>query len=273
MEPASERIAQNLTHRLVKRLASVLLPLGVSFEQFVASAKTGFVEAAAEKINRRGERVSQSKIAILTGLPRAEVAKLRLHARRNDQPTVPNQRAERVMHGWYTDSAFLDNAGTPLRLKHPGSFSGLVRKYSGDIPTRALLDELLAARMVNLEPGGVVRAISRHYRTEGKTDELKNFEFDVEAFLAIASSTSTAPDRSRSRLSTDYLGEAVPPSILRNVAIRTERFLDALSTYLQNAASQVADTKKDDKETATTLNIVISRFTATGRVTRTRGPP
>lgn len=273
MERASERIAQSLTYRLVKRLASVLLPLGVSFEQFAAAAKTGFVEAAAENIGHRNGRVSKSKIAVLTGLPRAEVARLRLQAHRIDQSVVPNQRAERVMHGWYTDSAFLDTSGVPLCLTNPGSFSSLVRRYSGDIPTRALLDELIAAGMVSVELDGTVRAVSRHYRTDGNADALRNFEFDVEAFLAIESSNGSTSGRCGSRLSAAFAGESVPPAVLRNVSIRTERFLGALSEYLQNAAQQFVATKKDEREAVTTLNILLSRFTASRRVARVRGHP
>jgi hypothetical protein len=204
-------------------------------------------------------------------LPRAEVARLRIHALPIDKPAVPSQRAERVMHGWYTDSAFLDNAGTPIQLTHPGSFGGLVRKYSGDIPTRALLDELVDAGMVALEAGGIVRAVSRHYRTDGNTDDLRNLEFDVEAFLAIDSATGSPPMRSRSRLSADFLGDSVPPAVLRNVSIRTERFLSALSEYLHNASRQIEYVRKDGHEVITTLNVQLSRFAASRRVARARG--
>ena len=264
---------QSLTYRLVKRLASVLLPLGVSFEQFAAAAKIGFVDAAAENIGHRSGRVSKSKIAVLTGLPRAEIARLRLQVHRIDQPTVPNQRAERVMHGWYTDSAFLDSTGAPLHLTNPGSFSSLVRTYSGDIPTRAVLDELIAAGMVSIERDGTIRAVSRHYRIDGNADELRNFEFDVEAFLAIDAPKGTTSGRSGSRLSATFVGESVPPAVLRNVSIRTERFLGALSEYLQNAAEQFVATKKDERETVTTLNVLLARFTASRRVARVRSQP
>ena len=270
MESASQRVAHNLTHRLVKRLASVLLPLGVSFEQFVAAAKTGFVEAAADKISDRDGRVSKAKIAVLTGLPRAEVARLRVQTYRQNISLVPRQRAERVMHGWYTDSAFLNDDGSPADLTHPGLFMDLVRKYSGDIPTRALLDELLNVGMVVLDHGGTVRAVSRHYRTEGSADGLRDLEFDVDAFLADLSAGPPS-DRSRSRVSADFLGDSVPSAVLRNVTIRTERFLAALSEYLQNASQQAVPMGKGGHDTTTTLNILMSRFTSSKRALRVKG--
>ena len=273
MESAQARVAQRLTYCLVKRLASVLLPLGVSFDHFVAAAKTAFVEAAAENIGRRDGRVSQAKISVLTGLPRAEVARLRTHALSSDKPLAPTQRAERVMHGWYTDSSFLNSAGAPINLTHPGSLGALVRKYSGDVPTRALLDELLDGGMVTLDAGGIVRAVSRHYRTDGSTDDLRNLEFDVEAFLAINSATGSPPTQVRSRLSADFLDDSVPPAVLRNVSIRTERFLSALSEYLQNASRQIESPRKDGREAITTLNLLLSRFTTSRRVVRARGRP
>ena len=270
MESASQRVAHNLTHRLVKRLAGVLIPLGVSFEQFVAAAKTGFVEAAAENISSRDGRVSQAKIAVLTGLPRAEVARLRVQTNRQNKSTVPHQRAERVMHGWFTDSAFLNFDGSPTDLTHPGSLANLVRKYSGDIPTRALLDELLDAGMVSLNHDGIVRAVSRHYRTEGSADNLRHLEFDVDAFLA-DSSAGPPSDRSRSRLSADFAGDFVPPAVIRNVTIRTERFLAALSEYLQNASQQAVPTDRGEHDMTTTLNILMSRLTSAKRALRAKG--
>jgi hypothetical protein len=52
---------------------------------------------------------------------------------------------ERVIDGWRADREFLNPAGKPKQLPisgSRGSFARLVSKYGGDIPHRAVLDEL-----------------------------------------------------------------------------------------------------------------------------------
>jgi hypothetical protein len=52
---------------------------------------------------------------------------------------------ERVVDGWRVDREFLNHAGKPRILPISGarrSFARLVRKYGGDIPHRAVLEEL-----------------------------------------------------------------------------------------------------------------------------------
>jgi hypothetical protein len=55
------------------------------------------------------------------------------------------------VQGWLNDSNFLRPDNSPRRLQFKGgssSFSHLVRKYSGDIPARAMLAEMQRLRIV-----------------------------------------------------------------------------------------------------------------------------
>jgi hypothetical protein len=54
-------------------------------------------------------------------------------------------RATRVLTGWARDADFLDRRGQPRPLEVDGaaSFAVLVKRYSGDMPARAVLDELV----------------------------------------------------------------------------------------------------------------------------------
>jgi len=91
-------------------------------------------------------------MATVTGLTRTEVSKLirAQHSQASDVDTNFN-RATRVADGWQSDGNFVDRYSRPRALpfsSSKNSFSQLVRKYSGDIPPRAMLTEMLRLGMV-----------------------------------------------------------------------------------------------------------------------------
>lgn len=75
-------------------------------------------------------------------------------------------RPSRVITGWLRDSDFGDGKGHPRPLRMEGrraSFEALVKCYSGDIPVRALLDELLRVGAVKHLKDGRICLLSRGY--------------------------------------------------------------------------------------------------------------
>jgi hypothetical protein len=130
---------------LLTELAAVLLTAGISAPEFERSAKLAFVKAASRVARLGNARLNKSAVAAMTGLSRAEVKRLSevdLVAREGSRD---RQRALRVLDGWQADPEFLDSAGLPRPLSlqdGDGEFSELVRRYSGDIPPKAILREL-----------------------------------------------------------------------------------------------------------------------------------
>jgi hypothetical protein len=86
-------------------------------------------------------------VAVITGLTRKDIQRLSDATPLTDQDSIErHNRAARVVAGWVRDTAFHDPAGQPLELAFDGaanSFADLVRRYSDDMPPRAVLDELL----------------------------------------------------------------------------------------------------------------------------------
>jgi hypothetical protein len=129
---------------LLTELAFVLLPRGMTPRRFGELARFAFVQAATEMSRLRNGRVNYSRVAAQTGLSRADVKRL-LESDILDVRRVARAPVERVVNGWRTDRVFAYRPGRPrgLRISGPGvSFASLVRKYGGDIPHRAVLDEL-----------------------------------------------------------------------------------------------------------------------------------
>jgi hypothetical protein len=129
---------------LLTEFALVLLPRGMTPKRFAALARFAFVQAASDMSKLRNGRVNHSRVAAQTGLTRADVKRL-LKYNAFGSTSRGQTALERVTEGWRADREFLNHAGNPAQLSVSGargSFERLVRKYGGDIPHRAVLDEL-----------------------------------------------------------------------------------------------------------------------------------
>lgn len=146
-------------------LSRVFLKLGIGAGEFATLCKISYVRAAAAEHRKANGYVNRSRVAVVTGLTRPEVARL---LRLGEEEVAPRawhrHRAARVLDGWYADPAFRLKGGRPMALRLRGaipSFESLVRKYGGDITTRAVLQELLDVRAISRTDTGLVRAKRR----------------------------------------------------------------------------------------------------------------
>jgi Family of unknown function (DUF6502) len=122
------------------------------------------VRSAAARIARESGRNSNSRVAIITGLARAEVARI-LEA---DEPSFSSRGgqhpARKVLAAWHDTQRFLATNGDPAVLPIFGrrkSFEQLVAAHSGGIPVRAMLDQLTQISAVEILSGQRVKVKSR----------------------------------------------------------------------------------------------------------------
>lgn len=163
-------------HRLLRPLVRTLLSHGVAHKDFDAVVRSVYAEVARESFTPRGKRPTDSHVAIVTGLTRKEIKRLREQADRSyDQTNWSGaNRATRVLSGWHRDPDFTGADGAPRRLHldaDNNEFAQLVRRYSGDIPTVAILDELERVHAVKRECDGTVRVLNRAYVPEAGDPE------------------------------------------------------------------------------------------------------
>jgi hypothetical protein len=149
--------------RLLAPIVRVLLRYGISYGAFAELAKHVYVRVAAEHFRIAARKQSTSRIALLTGLPRKEVARL-LHepAAADAVSGEEHSRLARLISGWRHDRRFLDARRKPAALPFEGgdrSFAELVRRYGSDVPARATLDELLRLEAVERLKDGRIRLI------------------------------------------------------------------------------------------------------------------
>jgi len=149
---------QKAVTRVLTPLVRLLLRHGVSHAEFANWAKQAYVEEAATSFGLNGKTPSVSRIAIVTGINRKEVKRIRDLPADVDTGVSKHNRAVRVVTGWLQDREFLTARGRPRVLVYGDaeeSFNRLVRRHGGDVPARAMLDELVRVGTVSNENGRV----------------------------------------------------------------------------------------------------------------------
>jgi len=150
--------------RLLHPLFRLLLRYGVSYGAFEELARQAFVDVALDHAGIDGKKPSISRISVLSGLTRKEVQRLTSPgepAPAGDQ----HNRAARVLTGWVRDADFHDAHGQPRILDPEGAtgFAQLVKRHSGDVPARAVLDELVRVGAVARREDGRIELLERAY--------------------------------------------------------------------------------------------------------------
>lgn len=144
--------------RVLRPLARILLRYGVSYRDFSEVAKRVFVEVARDDFALPEKEQTRARISVLTGIQRKEVSRLLdLLPIAMDELDVQHNRAVRVTTGWRQDPEFHeDGKPRPLQATGQRDFVELVRRYSGDLPARAVLDELVRVGSVVRHRDGTV---------------------------------------------------------------------------------------------------------------------
>ncbi len=107
-----------------------------------------------------------SRIAIVTGINRKEVKRILDLPADVDTSTAKHNRATRVVTGWLQDKDFCDSKGNPKPLEYgepENDFNQLVKRYSGDVPARAVLDELVRVGTVERDENNIVSMKQKGY--------------------------------------------------------------------------------------------------------------
>ena len=94
--------------KLMQPLVRVLIRNGVSFGELAEVLKNVFVEVAARDFQMEDRKISRSRIAIVTGLTRKEVARQEdiLRSGKHWKWYSNLNRVTRVLEGWHSDPDF-----------------------------------------------------------------------------------------------------------------------------------------------------------------------
>ncbi len=180
----------------------------------------------------------------MTGLTRKEVKRQReilAGEHTGTQEVLHANRASRVVSGWVHDSIFQTTDGEPAMLTFDGSrsFSDLVKRYSGDMPPRAVLDELLRVGVVSVErESGRLILQQRAYVPAGDSEEmLQIFGEDVSDLIATIDHNLVSGESGQSpRFQRTLTYNNIPPEVMERwrkyAAAQSQELLEKLDNWL-----------------------------------------
>jgi len=175
--------------KILRPLARALLRNGVPYGAFADLAKRAFVDVAMNEFEVPGKKQTVSRAATITGLSRKEIKRLLEIEEQDDRDMVVRyNRAARVVYGWVHDKSYADANGETALLefeKGNPSFTSLVKTYSGDVPPRAILDELIKVGVVEKRADGKIKLLARAYIPQhGTLEKLALLGRDVAGLIS-----------------------------------------------------------------------------------------
>ncbi len=118
---------------LLRPIASLLLKCGMTWREFAEVSKSVFVAVASQDYGLNGRPTNVSRVSILTGVSRKEIARVRALLEQESEP-LPNKTtdATRLLSGWHQDPEFLTPDGEPRVLPAEGD-GRQFRQHSGSV--------------------------------------------------------------------------------------------------------------------------------------------
>ncbi|MCG8433968.1 MAG: DUF6502 family protein [Gammaproteobacteria bacterium] len=238
--------------RIIRPFAKILLRHGMSCQEFTEISRWIFVDVAMndDEFALKGRsKQFKSRAAVLTGLSRKEVLRLTSMSSPEEMENEIRSynRAARVLDGWTENPLFCDGKDKPKDLTFKsgtGSFADLVRLYSGDVPPRAVLDELKRCGSVEVLDDGKIRLKKMSFFPQvGSADELKLIK-ESTGYLLDTLDNNFSPNPERKHPQRYVLSRAIPQEALPAVRdfIRTET--DVLARKVNHFVCEMEDSPK-----------------------------
>ena len=244
--------------KILRPLVRVLLRNGVSCGSFEELVRKAYVDEAFSIGNKNQHKTTVSSVSAQTGLSRKEVKRL---SELPDNQTVEVEqkynRAVRVISGWVNDKHFVDASGKEKTLTLDGdvdSFSALVKQFSGDITTKAMLDLLLAADCVQVEDNKV--QLIKHAYVPGKdsAEVIRILGTDTNELLNTIDFNLTAADGEK-RFQRKVSSKLLDKKALDGFKVLANKHSQALLEELDAWLSQNEVPPDDDNATYVSLGI------------------
>jgi Family of unknown function (DUF6502) len=226
--------------RLLRPLVRILLRNGVPYGAFADIAKQAYVDIASKEFTVAGKKQTTSRVSIITGLTRKEVARIQKLSTPHEarEQGIPHNRAARVIGAWVRENTFQNASGEPALLDMDGkkSFSELVKHHSGDMPVRAVLDELVRVGAVVKTKTGKVCLQERGYIPKtGEIEKLGILGTDVAGLIATIDRNLQSDIKEpyfQRKVSYDALPESALPRLRSLTAEQGQALLEHLDRWM-----------------------------------------
>lgn len=225
-------------------LARLLIEHGVSSPEAENLLRAVCVHQAAKAEVGRRKRPNVSRIALITGIDRGEVARI-LESPPGVGPAVENRRnrANRVLVGWHSDPNFLGADGPlVLPIKHGdrkrASFWTLANRYAAGMYPGLILSELCRVGAAERLSDNRVRVRMRQYKAKEFSDR-RLCEMGLRARDLLHTMLTNATDAKWPRIcrvvETLSIDSRFLPLIRKMLADRSEALLSGVREELRSS--------------------------------------
>lgn len=250
-----QQVLNAALRKILRPLARLLLRNGIAYGSFSEMAKRVFVEVAFTDFAKPGKKQTVSRVSALTGLTRKEVSRIRDTESDDDHEAAKRyNRAIRVISGWLNDPEYFVEKGIPRILplnSANASFASLVKTYSGDIPTRAMLDVLVASGCVVKDENDAVRLTRPAYiPSEDPVDKIHILGTDAQELISTIDHNITSPADDlyfQRKVSNTNVSEKTVREFRRLTNEKAQNLLEEFNDWLQNNERDPNDPETNEK--------------------------
>lgn len=268
-----------MDHSLKDAVTGVLRPLvrylirrGATYPGLCALLKAIYVQEAEHVGPMEPESVTDSRIALLTGVHRKDVARLRVGRESLLRPSRAASIAARVVAQWCADPSCLDAEGrpVPLPIKGPGgaNFEDLVRHVKADLRANVILEELERVGVAARE-GTRVRLLRTAYVSDLPEEKLHFLGANVGDHLACVTHNLDMPDDPYIERSVYY--DAIPAELIPKLRARLFRTAERFIHEVNRIVMPLDDARKEVERRRMRLGVFYYEDLAPGPVDQKEG--
>ncbi|WP_028346286.1 DUF6502 family protein [Bradyrhizobium murdochi] len=161
--------------RLLRPLVRLCIRSGMTFPALVQLLRELFVNVAEHDFALGGKEQTDSRVSLLTGIHRKEVARLRGAGAPVHEAPATLSRTSAIIARWLAAPEFTDAKGEPLPLPRTAegdapSFEQLVESITKDVRPRAVLDEWLDRKLVAINGDDEIVLVDTGFVPRGDDD-------------------------------------------------------------------------------------------------------
>jgi hypothetical protein len=236
--------------RLLRPLVRLCIRSGMTFPALAQLLRELFVNVAEHDFELTGKEQTDSRVSLLTGIHRKEVARLRGAGAPVNETSATLSRTSAIIARWLAAPEFTDARGDPLPLPRTAgddapSFEQLVASITKDVRPRAVLDEWLDRNLVTINDKEEIVLVDAAFVPRGEDDGKWHYlGRNLHDHIAAAAENVSAAPR--------FLERAVHyDGLSRKLAKRLESrsrelAMDALKTANREANRAIAKDKGGD---------------------------
>ena len=244
----------NVFAEIIKPLMPLAFEYGITAGEIAGVVRRSYIESLEARLLEQKRPTTDARLAAVAGLPRSDVsalrAALRAGAPHSMRAGVSLDQITALLNVWHTHTNFSGAYGLASELDLvpvPGSprrsFKELVAVACAGVDEDALLDELVAARSVEVIDGTTARCLSRAYVPQGadvtRIERMGRFLGVVSAnFVHNLLRTGAEPVYfERTVVSDEVLSEPGRDKFLALAGERGQELLAELDTFLTRLAA------------------------------------